>query len=63
MLYERTAIAKKPEDIVRLEIEGLRKQDLLTLNLILGFIIIGDVRQHRFTLGFIGLSKQESPLP
>ncbi len=35
MLYERTAIAKKPEEVIRLEIEALRKEDLLTPNLIL----------------------------
>lgn len=35
MLYERTAIAKKPEEVIRLEIDKLRKEDILTPNLIL----------------------------
>jgi hypothetical protein len=35
MLYESTAIAKKPEEIVRLEIEKLRKEDILTPSLVL----------------------------
>jgi len=35
MLYERTAISKKPEEVIRMEIEALRKEDLLTPNLVL----------------------------
>ncbi|MBY0271995.1 MAG: PDDEXK nuclease domain-containing protein [Alphaproteobacteria bacterium] len=35
MLYERTAIAKKPAEVARLEIENLRKEDVLTPDLVL----------------------------
>jgi predicted nuclease of restriction endonuclease-like (RecB) superfamily len=35
MLYERTAISKKPEEVIRMEIEALRKEDLLTPSLVL----------------------------
>jgi predicted nuclease of restriction endonuclease-like (RecB) superfamily len=35
MLYERTAIAKKPEEVARIEIANLRKEDVLTPNLVL----------------------------
>lgn len=34
MLYERTALSKKPELVVQAEIERLRKEDLLTPNLV-----------------------------
>src|SRR5438128_10379233 len=34
MLYERTALSKKPELVVQVEIERLRKEDLLTPNLV-----------------------------
>lgn len=34
MLYERTALSKKPELVARAELEGLRKEDLLTPNLV-----------------------------
>jgi predicted nuclease of restriction endonuclease-like (RecB) superfamily len=34
MLFERTAISKKPELLVRAELEVLRKEDLLTPNLV-----------------------------
>ena len=35
LLYERTAIAKKPEEIAQRELEKLRKEDILTPTLIL----------------------------
>ena len=34
MLYERTALSKKPELLVRAELDALRKDDLLTPNLV-----------------------------
>lgn len=35
MLYQRTAISKKPEKVVKQELEKLRKEDIITPNLIL----------------------------
>lgn len=34
MLYERTALSKKPELVIEAEIEGLRKENLMTPNII-----------------------------
>ena len=35
MLFERTALSKKPEELVRLELEALRKDDQMTPDLVL----------------------------
>jgi predicted nuclease of restriction endonuclease-like (RecB) superfamily len=34
MLYERTALSRKPEELVRIELESLREEDLLTPDLV-----------------------------
>lgn len=34
MLYERTALSKKPEELIRLELDNLRNEDLLTPDLV-----------------------------
>jgi len=34
MLYERTALSKKPDELIRLELDGLRSEDLLTPDLV-----------------------------
>jgi hypothetical protein len=34
MLFERTAIAKKPEEVAQRELEGLRQEDQLTPDLV-----------------------------
>ncbi len=46
MLYERTAISKKPEEVARLEIAKLKKEDQLTPDLIL---------KDPYLLDFLGL--------
>lgn len=33
MLFERTALSKKPEKLVRMELDALRKEDILTPDL------------------------------
>jgi len=34
MLYERTALSRKPEELARIELESLREEDLLTPDLV-----------------------------
>lgn len=46
MLYERTAISRKPEEVIRHELSGLRGQDQLTLELVF---------RDPYVLDFLGL--------
>ncbi len=46
MLYERTAISQKPEEVIRNELANLRKQDLLTPELVF---------RDPYILDFLGL--------
>lgn len=46
MLYERTALSKKPEALVRSELQGLRERDRLTTDLVF---------QDPYLLDFLGL--------
>ncbi|WP_420148390.1 PDDEXK nuclease domain-containing protein [Spirosoma sp.] len=46
MLFERTAIAKKPEELARLELQQLQQTDLLTPDLVF---------KDPYLLGFLGL--------
>ena len=34
MLFERTALSKKPDELIRLELDTLRKEDRLTPDLV-----------------------------
>ncbi len=47
LLYERTALAKKPEKVIRHEIDALRKEDRLTPDLVF---------KDRYFLDFLGLN-------
>lgn len=47
MLYERTAVAKKPENVVRQEVDSLRKEDQLTPDLVF---------KDPYFLDFLGLN-------
>jgi predicted nuclease of restriction endonuclease-like (RecB) superfamily len=46
MLYERTALSKKPEDVAKAELEKLRKEDRMTPNMVL---------KDPYILDFLGL--------
>jgi predicted nuclease of restriction endonuclease-like (RecB) superfamily len=46
MLYERTAISRKPEEVIRNELSNLRKQDQLTPELVF---------RDPYILDFLGL--------
>ncbi len=51
MLYERTALSKKPEEVVKKELAGLRKDNTITPNLVF---------QDPYFLDFTGLNKNFS---
>jgi len=55
MLYERTALSRKPEELARIELESLREEDLLTPDLVF---------RDPYLLDFLGLkdSYQENDL-
>jgi hypothetical protein len=46
MLFERTALSKKPKDLIRHELDGLRSKDKLTLDLVF---------RDPYVLDFLGL--------
>jgi predicted nuclease of restriction endonuclease-like (RecB) superfamily len=46
MLYERTALSRKPEDLARMELDALQKEDLLTPDLVF---------RDPYVLDFLGL--------
>lgn len=51
MLYERTALSRKPEALARMELESLREQDLLTPDLVF---------RDPYVLDFLGLKDSYS---